>query len=614
MLRHASVVGADLPPDESVVLDAPDEPMRSALEAARAGEHAPAAALLAATRLGSQWERRSVLVSRFATAALDSHGWLDSWLAEEPDDPDAALVTAELRIHQAWEIRTAQRAADVTEDRFQAFFTLLEDAMPALGRAVELNPADPVPWEVALTHARGSQAPREVFDTYWSEAVARAPHHVGCHITALQYLCAKWYGSDEEMFSFAERAAEDALPGSELHALPLYAAVEYDIVADATEPGPVTDPRIVAAIDRALELSTWHEPGAPEAARFRNHLALMLVRSDRTPEALEVFRSIGPYATTYPWAYLSDDPRQEFLDLRTGVRMDVASRTPFFGRPPRPTGPAAPSPQAPRSLAIALAPPSEVAQAVLMCGVSLRLAPAAVPGSTQPPATWVEAAPDQDPPAGGLRATLQGGDSLAAAANTFTTGEKWPAVVLRRSGDRYGFALFRRGKELASHTWDRSAPVTELAEAAATAAVLAKTFGISDPRPLTHLLRASDSPSGRLSGLLAALGLPPLPEDFGARDSVLAELSGTQLVTRRGLLGGFKDTLIEQGSPDVTRSKSWWAVRIMALTLFAPLTVYAWWAPHIGVTRSVLATVATLYVAGQLGGARRALRRRRRRS
>lgn len=44
----------------------------------------------------------------------------------------------------------------------------------------------------------------------------RAPHHYGCHVAALKYLSAQWYGSHRECFDFAEQAAEDAparLPG-----------------------------------------------------------------------------------------------------------------------------------------------------------------------------------------------------------------------------------------------------------------------------------------------------------------------------------------------------------------------------------------------------------------
>ncbi|MEW1792572.1 hypothetical protein [Streptomyces niveus] len=610
VLRHGAAVGAQLPPDASVVLDPPTPELRAALTAAYAGDHAPARDLLAATRLGAEWERRGGYVPRLAESALHSPGWLDAWLAESPRDPDAVLVKAEHRVQQAWEIRTGARASSVSRDQFKAFFALLDDAVPVIGAAAELNPTDPVPWQVALTHARGSQAPREVFDAYWAEATARAPHHYGCHVSAMQYLCDKWYGSHGEMFDFAERAAEEALPGSKLHALPLLAAVEYDVVADGGNGGAgIERSRIHAALKRAQELSDAYPQGDPEVAGVRNHLALMLVLADRHGEALEQFRAVGSHATQYPWAYLGD-ARGEFLDFRTGVRMRVAARVPFFSRPkpPRfPRLPAAPVPShpgTPRFLALVAAPPHTVADAALMCGVPLRIAPAPDRSS------YVELAADPEP---GIRATLLGEDRLTAAADNITTGEPWPALVLRRTGDRCGFTLLQQGKKVADHDWDPAAPVPDHAAVSATAATLAKVYGVADTRPITNLLRGSDDPARRQSALVDALGLPPVPAGFGTRDEVLTTLAGARVLARRGFFAGIVDTMSgdRSGRPTAPRRPRWWLLRIAALPLFVLVTAYAWWSPDIGWFRASLSTIATCYLTGQLAGAwrRRGLER-----
>ncbi|MFE3585988.1 hypothetical protein ACFXOY_00545 [Streptomyces niveus] len=602
VLRHGAAVGAQLPPDASVVLDPPTPGLRAALTAAYAGDHAPARDLLAATRLGAEWERRGGYVPRLAESALHSPGWLDAWLAESPRDPDAVLVKAEHCVQQAWEIRTGARASSVSRDQFQAFFALLDDAVPVIGAAAELNPTDPVPWQVALTHARGSQAPREVFDAYWEEATARAPHHYGCHVSAMQYLCDKWYGSHGEMFDFAERAAGEALPGSKLHALPLLAAVEYDVVADGGNGGAgIERSRIHAALKRAQELSDAYPQGDPEVAGVRNHLALMLVLADRHGEALEQFRAVGSHATQYPWAYLGD-ARGEFLDFRTGVRMRVAARVPFFSRPkpPRfPKLPAAPVPShpgTPRFLALVAAPPHTVADAALMCGVPLRIAPAPDRSS------YVELAADPEP---GIRATLLGEDRLTAAADNITTGEPWPALVLRRSGDRSGFTLLQQGKKVADHDWDPAAPVPDHAAVSATAATLARVYGVADARPITNLLRGSDDPARRQSALVDALGLPPVPAGFGTRDEVLTTLAGARVLARRGFFAGIVDTMSgdRSGRPVAPRRPRWWVLRIAALPLFVLVTAYAWWSPDIGWFRASLSTIATCYLTGQLAGA-----------
>lgn len=118
----------------------------------------------------------------------------------------------------------------------------------------------------------------------------------------------------------------------------------------------------------------------------------MLILGERWSEALDTFRAIGVHAREFPWAYIGDS-RKEFLEFRLGVRMQVASRTPFFSRPPQsaPAASAALPVPAPRSLAIAAAPPHQVAEAALMCGVSLRIAPAPAGAS------YVELVPDPSP-------------------------------------------------------------------------------------------------------------------------------------------------------------------------------------------------------------------------
>ncbi|MFE9728350.1 hypothetical protein ACFYQ5_33435 [Streptomyces sp. NPDC005794] len=607
VLRHSDAIGAGLPPDEAVVLDAPDSSLRAALAAAAAGDHAPAAELLAATREHAQWERRDTCVSRLARASLHHPGWLDSWLEESPESPDAVLVKADQYIYEAWEIRTGARATHVEADQFRAFHTVLRDAVPVMSAAAELNPDDPVPWRVALTQARGIQAPRDVFDTYLAEANARDPHHEGCHVQALQYLCDKWYGSHEEMFAFAERAADQAPPGSRLHALPLQAVVEY-LIADEETPDP--DPytrRVEAAVTRAQALSESYAPGDREAAGFRNHLALVLWSMNRYEEALTAFRTAGVHATTFPWTYFGD-ARTEFLEARSDTRVELAMRIPFFHRSPEP--PAADAPDwerelAPRSVAIASTGPTEVAQAALICGHSLRTAPA---GSRH---TYVEIVLD---PVRGTRAALLPEDPLTSAADNFTTAEDWPALVLHRTPERSSFTLLHRGKKVTGHAWETAAPAADHADASATAAALARVYGLTDPRPLAHILRAAGDPARHQGELVAALGLPPLPPGYGGEQEVLAGLPGARMLARRGFLAGMRDTMTskdgvhpEAPPPAEPHHAGWWVLSTLALLVFTAAAVYAWWTPDIGWFRSSVSSAVAVYCAARL---LRALRRR----
>ncbi|SPE62023.1 hypothetical protein SNS2_4345 [Streptomyces netropsis] len=612
MVRHASALSVGLPPDEAVVVDAPDAPLRTAFAAAASGDFGAARELLAATRHDMQWERRDGCVSDLASFALHNPGWLDAWLSEAPEDPDAMLVKADLCIRQAWEIRSSARADEVSEDRFRGFFALLEDAVPVIGAAIELNPADPVPWRVALTHARGCQAPREIFDSYWEEATARSPHHFGCHATALQYLCDKWYGSHEEMFAFAERAADEALPPSKLRSLPLQAAVEYVIVASAVADGPIDPARIDAAIQRALDMVAHYEAGDPEVADVRNHLALMLANSGRWAESLEQFRAIGVHATRFPWAYVGD-PRQEFLEYRTGVRMQVAGTTPLFGRPPQPAPAAVPAPAGEPypaaehcSLAVVSATLDTVAEAS-PTGPPLRMATAANGWHT-----LVETALHPDP---ARRGSLHTRDRLVTAAGTFTTRERWPALILHRSGDRHGFTLVHQGKRRAEHQWDPAAPVPGLDEVTATAQAVATVYDIADIRPLIALLRGSDDAARRQADLVAALRMPPLPAAFGTRAEVLTELPDARVLARPGAMADWEKATAADGQAPhrvhtVRKPWHWWTLRLLFLPLCTTMAVRGWMSDDVMFLRPLLATLSALYVATQLTGAWRRRPRR----
>lgn len=135
-----------LTPDDAVVVDAPANYAQSAIEAALSGEFEPAADVLAWTRQNAMWDDRSRLVSKFSSLSMRSPGWLESWRAATPENPDLATVAASVLIHQAWEQRSDAQATEVSSEQFEAFHTTLESATMQLQAAVDLSPGDPEPW------------------------------------------------------------------------------------------------------------------------------------------------------------------------------------------------------------------------------------------------------------------------------------------------------------------------------------------------------------------------------------------------------------------------------------------------------------------------------------
>ncbi|MGW1496573.1 hypothetical protein [Streptomyces sp. NBC_00191] len=315
MIRHTPQLADGLAPDEAVLLDAPDERLSPALVAAALGEYEPAAKLLATTRESAEWENRDRYVMRLAAFAYNREEWLTTWLAAAPRDPDGLVVKAELAVRRAWE-------SPASTER-------LREVGPLIDAAAQGDPNDPVPWRISLDHARGTHATHTAFESLWEQAIRRSSHHYGCHVAALQYLSAQWYGSHRECFDFAEQAAADALPGSLVRALPVRAAFAQLLTGDTTS---VQDDRIDLAADLAITLSADYAAGDPWPAEVRNLLAYVLVGRGRWAEALEQFRLIGPYATSFPWTSVTDDPLGQFLHTRDGVRIQIASMTPLRPR------------------------------------------------------------------------------------------------------------------------------------------------------------------------------------------------------------------------------------------------------------------------------------------
>ncbi|MEK9519755.1 hypothetical protein ACIOMM_14775 [Streptomyces sp. NPDC087908] len=321
--RHTPRLAAGSVPDDDVLLDAPDERLAPALVAAALADPEPAAKLLATTRDCGEWEDRDRYVTRLATFAYHRDDWLTHWLAVAPGDPDALLVTAQLSVRRAWE--SPARAERLRE---------LE---PLIRTMAEEAPHDPVPWRLALDHARGAHARPAVFEALWEQAVRRSPHHYGCHVAALKYLSAQWYGSHRAAFDFAEQAADDAAADSLVRALPVRAAYDRLRVPAEREPA-VPEARVDRAADRALALSAVFPTGDPWPAEVRNLLAYVLVERARWEDARAEFGRIGAYATSFPWGSSpgggrgagGEDPLRRFLTARDTARTELARRTPLW--------------------------------------------------------------------------------------------------------------------------------------------------------------------------------------------------------------------------------------------------------------------------------------------
>ncbi|MEU5538063.1 hypothetical protein [Streptomyces sp. NPDC020362] len=286
-------------------------PWAEALAAVRGGDWQPAAEALRG--IGRDWERRTTLSGLLGTLAAEDDAWLLAWEAARPDDPDAAVVRAQSTVYLAWELRGAKMARYTTQEQFEGFHRTLAGAREEIARAAALNPDDPTPYITEIWVALGLGLPHAEMDKLWAEITTRAPHHFGAHYSALQYWCAKWRGSEQQAFDFAERAAADAPLGSLLSALPLVAHFEHD---ESTDVAADSTPEMVARVDAGLADAAAADPEHPGLAQLRHLLAFYLHLQDRHEAALEQFKLVDGYVDALPWSYRGDESAAYYCRVR----------------------------------------------------------------------------------------------------------------------------------------------------------------------------------------------------------------------------------------------------------------------------------------------------------
>jgi len=267
-------------------------PVEAAVVAAAGGEWLPAAEVLVESY--GDWDLRARAVEALASVAANDDGWLVAWQAARPDDGHAAVVDCAARTALAWQLRGRAPAAKTTAKQGEDFHRVLADAESAAKRAVLALPDDPTPRATMVEIARGLRYDHADFDRVWQELVERAPLHRHGHEAALEYWSARWRGSHERMFAFAQQAA-DRSPS--LSVLVLRAAM--DVRSD--EPKVWRRPAVRAALDVLL---AWLETDGANSVNARDDLgfaAIALVENKRGADAVRMFQRLGDYAGGAPW-------------------------------------------------------------------------------------------------------------------------------------------------------------------------------------------------------------------------------------------------------------------------------------------------------------------------
>jgi hypothetical protein len=294
---------------------------REAEIAMRSGDLGPFRQLVAAPQTGGSWDDRDFFCELLAPKITRQA--LDAWCGGQGSQADlglAHLARGRALIERAWEARGRGTADSVTEEGWQKMHERLQRAEQDLLRAAELDPTDPTPWAYLLTVAKGLNHDRATAEGWFQEAVRRDPTHYGAHTRMLSFLCEKWHGSHELMFSFARQAADNAPDGSDLITIVIDAHIERWLYFsfDEDEKGagqylkdPLAKQECLAAHQRSLGSPQLQVRRSTIYARNVAAMWFFLAREKR-PLQMEI-ALIGNAYSTYPWCYW-DEPERAYSE------------------------------------------------------------------------------------------------------------------------------------------------------------------------------------------------------------------------------------------------------------------------------------------------------------
>ncbi|WP_051796892.1 hypothetical protein [Catenuloplanes japonicus] len=259
-------------------------------------------------------------------AAADVGGvqdWIGEWVRAEPDSTLPVLVRGCHAVFWAWEARGAASADRTSQDAFREFHRRLRTAEHLLADVASRDPGDVTSRAWLVASARGTQAGKDVAQARFDEVVKRHPHHVVAHEHRLQYLCAKWFGSHDEMFAFARAATASAPAASLLPELIAVAHLEKWLALPNDEDAAyITSAEVRDEIVAAAEKSVLHPSFVPPPGWVPrgNTFAMVLELSDANAHAARVFDLLGDRVSDWPWTYRTRNAVSAFTTARENAR------------------------------------------------------------------------------------------------------------------------------------------------------------------------------------------------------------------------------------------------------------------------------------------------------
>jgi hypothetical protein len=259
--------------------------------------------------------------------------WLDEWVAARPGSAIPYLFRGSHAVAWAWEARGGGRATTVKEDAWPVFQARLVDADRDLAQAAALDGRDPTPHVRGIYVAMGLSLGQAEIRRRYAQAEQR--HHLNgrAGYAMVQALARKWFGSHEEMFTFARSVSAQAPDGHSAHKLIALAHVEQWLdLPRESQPGYFKTPWVKDEIRAAADHSVRSPRYAATilAPTDRNVFAMCFGLMHDYAAELEQMHLIGPLITPHPWRY-QGNPGQAYERARQRALARSAGST--SGRP-----------------------------------------------------------------------------------------------------------------------------------------------------------------------------------------------------------------------------------------------------------------------------------------
>ena len=214
---------------------------------------------------------------------------LKSWLRKYSSSHFANACLGQVYIDYAWEARGPGFANTVTEEGARLFKDRLLTAKEYLEKAYSLDQSDPsVPADL-IQVAIGLGLERKEMERQFQNAVLADPTDHDAYFKKLNYLEPKWYGSEEEMFSFAREAVRKAPPNSMIPMVLIAAHVKMSAYLEQDK-SYFKNPNVWKEMKEAYQKTI---KSFPEAMFIHNRFAKTAYLAGDYEVAREEFKRIG---------------------------------------------------------------------------------------------------------------------------------------------------------------------------------------------------------------------------------------------------------------------------------------------------------------------------------